>query len=143
MFFTNQNETRLFFYSSWQKWQNRQPLTPLEEQIVTVITEHPEYHSFFTTPATLESNYFSELGETNPFLHLGLHLAIREQVATNRPAGIASLFQKLLKKNSNILDSEHIIMDYLAECLWVAQKEKAMPDETHYLNSLRRHIDSI
>jgi hypothetical protein len=32
---------------------------------------------------------FTRPGEgENPFLHMGLHLALREQIATDRPAGI-------------------------------------------------------
>ncbi|WP_204318325.1 DUF1841 family protein [Serratia marcescens] len=39
-----------------------------------------------------------ELGETNPFLHMGLHLAVREQVATDRPQGIRTVYTKLIEK---------------------------------------------
>lgn len=131
-------EARQMFFSSWEKYQQNKPLLPLENEIVQVILAHPEYHNLLANQSQFQQqSYFPELGETNPFLHMGLHLALREQVATDRPAGINQIYKSLLKKYADSLAVEHLMMEQLAECLWLAQKNNLPPDEHHYLNILR------
>jgi hypothetical protein len=129
-------QTREMFFSSWHKYKQNKDLLPLEQQIVQVILDHPEYQSKVENINYSQQSYYPELGETNPFLHMGLHLAIREQISTNRPQGIRSVYKKLLKKYADLMKVEHIIMEQLAECLWISQKNNTPPDETHYLKIL-------
>jgi hypothetical protein len=138
MFYGNNvQDTRQLFYSSWQAYRQNRPLSPLEQQLVDVIMAHPEYHAILEAHASpIDQNFFPELGQTNPFLHMGLHLAIRDQVATNRPAGIADIYLKLNKKYSDKLAVEHLMMDSLVECLWKAQRDQTMPDEVAYVHAL-------
>lgn len=131
-------DTREMFFTSWEKYRQNQLLLPLENEIVQVILAHPEYHGILDNPQKFKRhNYFPELGATNPFLHMGLHLGIREQVATDRPVGIHQIYLALLKKYSDPLSVEHLMMEQLAECLWLSQKNSLPPDEQHYLNVLR------
>ncbi|KTC86917.1 DUF1841 family protein [Legionella brunensis] len=132
----NVQDTRQLFFSSWQKYRQKQPLLPLEQQIVDVILAHPEYHVILENPKYKEQNYFPEMGQANPFLHMGLHLAIRDQVSTDRPVGISKIFRQLLKKYNDELAVEHLMMEHLAECLWQAQRDNCMPDENNYLQGL-------
>ena len=74
----------------------------------------------------------------NLFLHMGLHLGIREQIATNRPAGIRSEFERLATKTGDVHTAEHRMIDCLAETLWEAQRSQQPPDEARYLESLRQ-----
>lgn len=138
MFYGNNvQDTRQLFFDSWAKYKTKKPLLPLESEIVEVIRVHPEYHAMLEQPEKLkEKHYFPETGESNPFLHMGLHLAIREQLATDRPLGIAAVYQKLLVKIKDPLAVEHLMMDQLAECLWLAQRHHQTPDEQLYLNRL-------
>lgn len=136
MFYSNEvRDTRQLFFSSWKKYRERQPLLPLEEQIAAVILDHPEYHGLLEHRFASEVSYFPETGQTNPFLHMGLHLAIRDQIATDRPAGIEAIYKNLLKKYAEPLVVEHLLMDHLAECLWQAQRYHALPDEKKYLEA--------
>ncbi len=129
-------DTRPLFYSSWQKYRQNQPLLPLERQIVDVIILHPEYHALLETPRPHHDEaYFPELGQTNPFLHMGFHLAVRDQVATDRPLGIRPIYQQLLNQYADLAVVEHLLMEHLAECLWQAQRSHSMPDEARYLNA--------
>lgn len=131
------HETRQMFFSSWQKYANNEPLLPLENELVQVMLAHPEYHPILKNQEQFQSqNYYPELGETNPFLHMGLHLAIREQIATNRPHGIQPVYQRLLLKYTDALAVEHLMMEQLAECLWLAQKNNMPPEEQAYLQML-------
>ena len=130
-------ETRQMFFSSWGKYKRNEPLQPLENEIVQVIIDHPEYHKAVESINQFqETSYFPELGTTNPFLHMGLHLGIREQIATDRPAGINAIYKTLLKKYTDRLSVEHLMMDQLAECLWLSQKNNLPPDEAYYLQNL-------
>lgn len=128
-------DTRPFFFETWEKHKRGQPLTPLEEQLLDVILTHPEYHEMFENPErSAHRPYFAELGETNPFLHMGLHLAIRDQVSTNRPHGIQKIYDTLAKR-MHPLHVEHKLMHCLEDCLWTAQKNNTMPDEATYLKA--------
>lgn len=132
------NDTRQLFFSSWQKHKQKQFLLPLEIQIVEVILDHPEYHALLESIPQLDLAYFPELGETNPFLHMGLHLAIRDQIATDRPVGLNNIYRKLLQKHADHLAVEHQLMTCLAESLWQAQRNQSMVDEMAYLNACYR-----
>jgi len=130
-------ETRQMFFASWNKFCQKQALLPLEQEIVRVIQDHPEYHHFIENPGKYhEHTYYPEFGEANPFLHLGLHLAIREQVATDRPPGVSAAYTHLLSAYSDPLAVEHLMMDQLAECLWLSQKNNQPPNENQYLETL-------
>ena len=137
MFGNDRDSMRRFYLQCWQKSQQKQPLNALEQQIVHVIGEHPEYHALLQLNETaIQRDYLPDNGETNPFLHMGLHLGIREQVATNRPAGIVELYQQLMIKYGTH-EAEHRMMDCLAESIWLAQRNNTMPDEQAYLECLR------
>lgn len=139
MFYGNTvQDTRALFYSSWLKYRQKKELLPLERQIVEVIIEHPEYHEQFETPVPEHHQpYFPELGQSNPFLHLGFHLAIRDQITLDKPSGILFIYQQLIQKHKDKALVEHLLMERLAECLWRAQRHQQMPDEQHYLNDCR------
>ena len=131
-------ETRQMFFNSWDKYKKNLLLQPLEHEIVQVILAHPEYHNALENHNKYQQqSYYPELGETNPFLHMGLHLAIREQIATDRPTGVNLIYTNLIKKYAEPLTVEHLMMEQLAECLWLSQKNNLPPDEVHYLNILR------
>ncbi|KTD76407.1 DUF1841 family protein [Legionella waltersii] len=132
-------DTRQLFFSSWEKFNGKMQLSALENQIAQVIQEHPEYHFIFNKKEPfIEQAYYPELGQTNPFLHMGLHLAVREQIATNRPDGIQASYNQLLAKYQDSHSVEHMIMEQLAECLWLSQKNNTPPDEANYLNLLSK-----
>lgn len=127
------------YAEAWRKTQGGELLSPLEAQIAQVIEDHPEYQSCLTADG-LEESFSPEGRKTNPFLHMGLHLAIREQVTTNRPTGISDLFQQLTAKISDVHEVEHRMLDCLAETLWEAQNRNTPPDERQYLERLRNLV---
>lgn len=137
IFGQDRQELRQMYIDAWQKSQAGNILAPLEAQIAAVITDHPEYQDMLHGDI-LDEPFSPEKGETNPFLHMGLHLAIREQVATDRPPGIAALFNNLRDKTGDPHAAEHRALDCLAETLWEAQRNNALPDEQAYLERLRK-----
>lgn len=135
------DDTRSFFFETWKKHQTATPLTPLEAQIRDVILAHPEYHALLDHPdAHTHRTYFESLGDANPFLHMGLHLAVREQISTNRPQGITTVFNTLKTITQTPLDAEHQMMQCLERLLWEAQQNNQMPDEQAYLKACQALI---
>ena len=138
MFYGNTtNETRSVFFSSWKKYKQNQPLSPLEQQLVDVMIAHPEYHRLLEQSIETINEAVLPAGGENPFLHMGLHLAIRDQVAMNKPDGITTGYQSLLQKHGDPLYVEHLMMEPLAIGLWESQRDKRMFDEIGYLNAVK------
>jgi len=132
-------QLRRRYLEAWRKFSARAPLEPLEAQLAAVIAEHPEYVAWLESGEdALAAEFPPEGGRANPFLHMGLHLAIREQVATDRPAGIAQLHAGLSGRLGSAHAAEHAMLEPLAETLWEAQRDARLPDEQAYLERLRR-----
>ena len=137
IFGQDRNELRKMYLDAWQKQSEGLPLSPLESQIATVVAEHPEYHEMLSSN-NLDKDFTPEQGGSNPFLHMGLHLAIREQTSTDRPAGIAAIHRQLSEKAGNSHDAKHRMIDALAETLWESQRNNVAPDEQKYVERLKR-----
>ena len=137
MIFSDQrHELRKQFILTWQKAQQGGPLSALEQQVARVIQDHPEYHDAMH-PDYIDKDYLPEQGQTNPFLHMSLHLTVRDQIQTNQPVGIATIYQQLLQHYQDPHDVEHHLLEALMEILWLAQKNHILPDEQAYLDLLR------
>lgn len=129
---------RRMYLEAWQRHRDGLPLEPLQARIADLIAEHPEYHPLLEAGEEgLQREWTPEGGATNPFLHWGMHLAIREQVATNRPAGIAAVHRRLAAAFGPH-EAEHRMMECLGEALWTAQRAGVAPDEAAYLEALER-----
>lgn len=138
MFGTDRNELRRAYYDAWHKAQQGQQLSPLELMIAEVIQLHPEYQQLLEAgEATLDADYKVEQGDSNPFLHMGMHIAIREQLSTDRPVGIAMLHRQLSQRADHH-QAEHQMMECLGEAMWNAQRSGTPPDEQQYLECLRK-----
>jgi len=133
----SRDELRNLYRAAWRKFKTQQTLSPLDKQIVAVISEHPEYHVIIESAAADLANYSPRTGQLNPWLHMGLHLAIREQVATNRPHGISDVHAKMATRLGDAHEAEHKMLEALAEALWEAQRGGKPPDEAAYLEKLR------
>jgi hypothetical protein len=87
--FQSRDEVRQMYLAVWHKLQQKMPLEPMEALIADVIEIHPEYHNLLETGDDIRQQEFTpEQGQTNPFLHMGMHIALREQAAADRPPGI-------------------------------------------------------
>ncbi len=138
MFTNDRTKMRKVFTDAWRKHQDKQPMEPLEQVIANILEQHPEYHQLMKDPqAALDKDFTPEGGQSNPFLHMSMHIAIQEQLSTNRPAGITGLYQQMMLQIGDPHEAEHQIMECLGQMLWEAQRENRMPDETAYLASLK------
>jgi hypothetical protein len=136
----SRDQLRRMYVEAWRKHRERVPMEPLEAQIADVIAAHPEYQALLDDPdRAMHEDYTPERGESNPFLHMGIHLAVREQVGTDRPAGIRAAYQALVQRHGEH-EAQHLLGECLGRALWEAQRAGRPPDEHAYLESIRRLI---
>ncbi len=142
LFNPSRDQVRRFFFDTWTKYKQQQPLTDLEAIATQVIEMHPEYHAVLDKPEHyLEQAYFPEMGTTNPFLHMSLHLSVLEQIGIDQPIGITQAYLKLQQKHEDMHDAQHDLMDCLAETLWQAQQDGKPPDAEIYLDCMQQKVE--
>lgn len=135
LFQPTRDQARQFLFDAWAKYQQQHTLTDLEKIAVDVISIHPEYHAVLSSAEQHKAQeYFPESGETNPFLHLNLHLSIIEQVQIDQPIGIKAHYQQLLTHFQDQHQAQHVLLDCLAESIWHAQRQQQPLDSQYYLN---------
>ena len=136
--FQSREEIRRIYQQVWRKMQQRSLLEPMESLIAEVIEIHPEYQPLLEENEDLDKLEFTpEQGQTNPFLHMGMHIALREQAGADRPAGIAEIYARLIQARDRH-EAEHAMIECLGESLWQAQRDNRPPDESAYLECLRK-----
>jgi len=138
VFNPTRDQAREFLFDLWKKHAEGAPLTPLESMALAVLLEHPEYHAMLADRERyLERDWKPEGGETNPFLHVAMHLAIEEQLSIDQPPGIRAVIQAL-ERRLGAHDARHEVMDCLAEMVWNAQRHGTGFDNAAYLDCLGR-----
>ena len=136
MFVESRDQARQFFLEVWRKLASAERLSPLETVLADVMRAHPEYHRLFDDPASAVARDFAD---SNPFLHMGLHVALVEQLQADRPAGIVALYRQLvLQQSGDVHALEHRMIDCLAAALWEASSSGQPPDEQGYLSRVRQ-----
>jgi hypothetical protein len=90
----------------------------------------------------LDKEWTPEGGQTNPFLHLSLHLAIHEQVSIDQPPGIRAAYEAL-RARMDPHDAEHVLLECLGETIWRAQRAGGPMDALAYVDAVRRKASLI
>lgn len=145
----SRDQVRQFFFETWAKFKQSAVLTDLEKIAVQVIQMHPEYHTILDSPELhIFQQYFPEMGETNPFLHLSLHLSVIEQLNINQPIGITEVYDKLRQGyNAEKLESNHMaqhdLLECLAETIWQSQHNNEPLDSANYLSRLKQKLHNL
>jgi Domain of unknown function (DUF1841) len=141
LFNPSRDEVRDFFFDAWAKFKAQQTLTDLEKIALSVMHMHPEYHAILDAPEQFkQQEYFPEFGETNPFLHMSLHLSILEQISINQPTGIAGIYNQLKMKLDDEHDAQHAILECLGEAIWLAQRNNTALDGNYYVQLLQQKL---
>lgn len=138
MFNPSRDQARQFLVTAWHKRRQALPVTPLETLAADLIEIHPEYHELFAAEDAVSREWTPEMGQTNPFLHLSLHLAVEEQLSIDQPPGIRAAFERLLNHRDSRHDALHVVIDALAETLWQAQRDRQPLNAEGYLERIRR-----
>ena len=134
------DQLRRAYSDAWRKHVAGSPLTALEAMLADVIGLHPEYQALVREGDAALSFEPGAAAVENPFLHMGLHMAVREQVAIDRPPGVRDLHRRLQAQCGELHGAEHILMEALTETLWEAQSAGRPADEGHYLSLARRRL---
>ena len=129
---------REFYRTSWSRFQEGLPLEPLQALVADVVAEHPEYHAEIMSPDAANKQFTVEAGQVNPFLHMGMHVALREQVGVDRPGGLKAEYRKLLKAVGDRHETEHQMMECLGQVMWQAERDRRPPDERAFLSCVER-----
>jgi uncharacterized protein DUF1841 len=139
MFNPTREQSRQFLFDLWDKHLARTPLTPLESMALAIVLEHPEYQAMLEDRERyLDRDWKPEDGESNPFLHLMMHLAIAEQVSIDQPPGIRDAIEALATRHDSMHDARHDVMECLAEMIWQAQRHGTGFDNAAYLDCISR-----
>lgn len=131
---SDRNTLRNMFFAAWHKYTANLPLNSEEINIVDLILMHPAYDIIWDDPEQFKEADFTD---HNPFLHLSLHLALREQLSKNEPTGITVIYKKLCKKFKDNHAAEDRMMGCLAEHIWEALNAGTPFDVESYMKSLK------
>jgi hypothetical protein len=134
MFNPSRDEVREMFFRVWKSYREGMPLAGIEALALDVILQHPEYHDALGDPEHSRDKDYVD--ESNPFLHMSLHMALEEQLSIDQPPGIAARFRALLERHGDRHEALHQALECLAETVWRAQRDRAAPDAAAYLDCL-------
>jgi Domain of unknown function (DUF1841) len=141
LFNPSRDEVREFFFNAWSQFKSQKSLTAIEKIALGVVHMHQEYHIILDAPEQYKSQeYFPEFGETNPFLHMSLHLSVLEQISINQPIGIVGIYEQLKLKHQDEHEAQHDILECLAEAIWQAQRNNTALDANFYVQLLQRKV---
>ena len=123
MYDVNTHEVRRFFAHVWRQRLTPLQLDGLQQKALRIIEAHPEYARYLENIEDyLDKTWTPEDGETNPFLHMSLHLSLQEQAAIDQPPGIRAIHGQLCARyGGDWIRAEHDMMDALAETISAAQ----------------------
>jgi len=139
MFSPSRDQARMFLFDTWTKYREKKPMVGLENVALDVILLHPEYHAALSDPERHSGrDYGPEGGQSNPFLHMSLHVAIEEQLSIDQPPGIRAEFERIERSRGDRHAALHAVLECLGETLWRAQRDAAAPDAKAYLECLRK-----
>ena len=139
MFTPSQHDVRRFFCETHRKIQANEILTPLEAMARDWIMQHGEYADALADVETaLAADYSVERGQSNPFLHLSMHLSIAEQISIDQPPGIRAAFLALTQRLGSEHDAHHAMMECLGEMIWTSQRNGLPPDGAAYIECVKR-----
>ena len=143
MFTQDRSELRARFSTAWERVRHGQPMNAEEQQLVQIMREHPEYQEAITDDDEALHRDYGDDGTVNPFLHIGLHVALLDQVGRDRPAGIRRVYRQVLDAyEGDRHKAEHAMMSCLADMLWRVMHQGQRFNDKAYLRCLRRCKDA-
>lgn len=129
-------ELRAAFVQAWQRARAGLPLVGPQVHIADVLRRHPEYQRLVEDPDGAAQEF--PPGAENPFLHMGLHIALAEQRAAGAPPELAPALAALARRGGDLHAAEHRVMAELAALLDAAQRAGREPDIEAFRETLRR-----
>ncbi len=128
---------RARFVQIWEKAKGNFPLEGEEAFFAQVMLEHREHHPVFDMGEAAFKIDFSARRETNPFLHISLHVMAEQQIASRQPVETEEVFLALKAGGALRHDVIHKIGGALAQVLQDAFLKNKPIDEVDYLVRLK------
>ena len=139
MFSPSQSDVRRFFCTAYAKARSGYALEAIEIIASQWMDEHPEYAADFADEAAaLRAMGEIQEGQTNPFLHLSMHLSISEQCSIDQPQGIRRAVELLTHQRDSLHQAHHEAMECLGTMLWESQQSGLPPDGNAYIDCVQR-----
>ena len=139
MFNPSQADVRRFLCAVHAKTLSGAPMEAIETLASLWIAEHPEYHAELADAgAAVARNYDETPEQTNPFLHLSMHLSISEQCSIDQPRGIRQAVELLAARRGDLHAAHHEVMECLGQMLADAQSSGRPPDGDAYIAAVQR-----
>ena len=139
MFNPSQADVRRFLCAVHAKTLSGAPMDAIETLASLWIAEHPEYHAELAdADAAVARNYDETPEQTNPFLHLSMHLSISEQCSIDQPRGIRQAVDLLAARRGDLHAAHHEVMECLGQMLADAQASGRPPDGDAYIAAVQR-----
>ena len=141
IFNPTREQVREFFIQTWQKYQHNAALSAMEKIALGWIMKHPEYHAMLDNPEARNKDFSVAEGQTNPFLHLSMHIALEEQISIDNPHGIREVFEQLSAKLDEHA-AHHEMMECLGQVIWQAQRNRGPLDQQLYIELLKQRVNT-
>lgn len=139
MFNPSPADVRRFFCAVLAKQRAGESMEAIETLAGQWIAEHPEYHAELSdADAAVARIGQPDVGQTNPFLHLSMHLSISEQCSIDQPPGIRQAVELLTARRGDLHAAHHEAMECLGLMLWESQRAGRPPDGPAYIDAVRR-----
>lgn len=139
MFNPSLEQARSFFIEVWNKYKLSRIMTPIEETTATWILKHPQFHNDLSNKESIKNIYNSNCQESNPFLHLSMHLTVSEQLIIDQPYGIKAVYKKLIM-NNDPHTAAHKIIKCLTLTIRNSQDQGTALDSNKYIRLIRELV---
>lgn len=140
MYSQDRVQLRKIYTEAWRKAKAHELMSPMEALIADILALHPEYHAYVDDEASLDQDFPAHAGIANPFLHLSLHVAVREQMAAQQPPGLREIYEQLCHCLQDPHEAEHALMDHLMAMVWESSQGKPAPEPSAYVAELKQHL---
>jgi len=82
------------------------------------------------------ANSWQKYSSNKPLDPLEEQLALKDQLSINQPKGIREVHQKLIKQYEDQHIAEHLMMECIAEMIYLSQKNNTTMNQESYLNCI-------
>ncbi len=122
---------RKVFYDAWMRHQERLALSEFDQRLIQVMLKYPQYtHCITPEEIPVEEGL-------NPYVVMGAHLELSEQIALDRPQGVRKVFQDLVIRYDD-QKAEKMMLDVLLSVLSQSYQRSEVPDYQVYLQLLKK-----
>jgi len=137
-------KTRERFHDIWElaKAGHTAELNSEEQKLARIMLEHKDdFHNKFEFADVMAEHDFIPGQETNPFLHIVLHLIIENQLEQRDPIEVYQFYLSMRKKKADQHEAIHLASRIFVHYLFDSLKYQRPFDNEGYVNSLIRMKD--